>query len=144
MTTHPSVFQNTITKSNEWLAEVMAELAIRDEHKGLRALRAGLHALRDRLPPGEAVDLAAQLPMLIRGLFYEGWRLADKPARGHEPEAFLAAVADELGDDPTVRPEAAARATIRVLAWHVTQGELDDIAHALPRPLANLWSDCLA
>lgn len=143
MTALPSIFQNTITKSNTWIAEVKAELHTTDDRRALRALRAGLHALRDRLPPAEAVDLGAQLPMLIRGLYYEGWRLGERPPHGAEPATLLAAVRDELGD-PTLRAEDAVRVTIRVLAAHVTEGELDDVAHALPRRLAELWADNLA
>jgi uncharacterized protein (DUF2267 family) len=144
MTTIPAVFQSTVTKSNQWLAEVMSEMAIHDPHKALRALRASLHAIRDLLPPSEAVGLAAQLPMLLRGLYYEGWRFGDRPDRARDPAALLAAIREELGDDPTIRPEEALRATIHTLAWHVSAGELDDVAHVLPRRVAELWSDCLA
>jgi uncharacterized protein (DUF2267 family) len=40
-----------------------------------------LHALRDRLPPEIAVHLSAQLPMLVRGIYYEGWK-ADERSHG--------------------------------------------------------------
>jgi len=66
------VFDKTIEKTNIWLARIGGTMVWDDPHKCYMALRSVLHALRDRLPPAEAVQLAAQLPMLIRGFFYEG------------------------------------------------------------------------
>lgn len=140
----PSLFQTTMTKSSEWITEVMAQLAIDDERKGLRALRAGLHTIRDTMPLAEAVDLGAQLPMLLCGLYYKGWRLADRPVRVHNRDELFDMVRKELAGDTTLAPEAVLRAVIRVLAWHVSGGELDDIAATVPRPLADLWNDSLA
>jgi uncharacterized protein (DUF2267 family) len=52
------------------------------------ALRAVLHALRDRLTIAEAAHLAARLPMLIRGIYYHGWDLLRVPPR-MKREVFL-------------------------------------------------------
>lgn len=144
MTAMNSVFQKTFARSHEWLSEMMTHLDIDDERRALRALRAGLHVIRDHLPSAEAVDLAAQLPMLLRGLYYEGWRPTDRPERVHDQDELLALVKDELEGDPALDPEAVLRAVIRVLGWHVSGGELDDVARTLPRALAEIWEDTLA
>ena len=47
-----------------------------DRRSAYRALRSVLHVLRDRLTPEQAVHLGAQLPLLVRGIFYDGWRIA--------------------------------------------------------------------
>lgn len=135
------LFQTTIVKSGEWLSEIMKQLAISDERKALRVLRAGLHTIRDRLPDSEAVDLGAQIPTLLRGVYYDGWRPAADRGRPHTRDEVLAEMREHLDRDFTLDPELALRAVIRVLAWHVTGGELDDIAHTLPRPLAQIWSE---
>ena len=64
------IFSNTIQKTDVWLNDLMSELDWEDRpHKTYMALRTVLHALRDRLPVEEAVQLGAQLPMLIRGFY---------------------------------------------------------------------------
>jgi len=60
-------------------------------------VRAGLHALRDRLIPDEAVDLGAQLPMLVRGMHYEGWKPNATPS-DDDRQAFLERVEEGLRD----------------------------------------------
>ncbi|HVK77317.1 MAG TPA: DUF2267 domain-containing protein [Kofleriaceae bacterium] len=137
------MFQSTVVRSTEWVGEMMAKLALKDERKALRALRAGLHAIRDRLPAYEAVDLGAQLPTLMRGLYYEGWRLTEAPERVRRPEELFARVGHELANDASLSPEAVVRATIAILSHHVTEGELDDVARVLPRRIAELWSESL-
>ena len=67
------VFDTTVQKTNVWLKDIMQELGWEDRHKAYMGLRTTLHALRDRLTPEEAAQFGAQLPMLIRGLYYEGW-----------------------------------------------------------------------
>jgi uncharacterized protein (DUF2267 family) len=143
MTTH-AIFEKTLAKSDQWLTELQRELAVSDPQRALRALRAGLHAIRDRLPVAEAADLAAELPMLIRGLYYEGWVPAGKPVPIHHPVDLLAMVSDEL--DPDTRLDAAEvlRAVIRLLDRHISRGELDDIVRTLPEPIGRLWVDNLA
>lgn len=141
--TESHVFDKTLMKSTQWLSEVMNALQISDPRKGLRALRAGLHALRDRLPQDELVQLGAQLPMLLRGLYYEGWSHNAPQSRVRGRDAFLTMVESYL-EDPTLDPEAVTRAVVQVLAWHISGGELDDVASTLPRPLAELWSEAFA
>jgi uncharacterized protein (DUF2267 family) len=72
-TTDLEVFDTTVHKTNSWLHELMEELGWSDRHKAYLALRATLHALRDRLTVQGVAQLGAQLPMLIRGFYYEGW-----------------------------------------------------------------------
>ena len=58
-----AVFDTTLQKTNAWLKEVMDELGSSDRHQAYLALRAVLHALRDRLTVEEVAQLGAQLPM---------------------------------------------------------------------------------
>ncbi|GLQ56580.1 DUF2267 domain-containing protein [Devosia nitrariae] len=74
MSGHPS-FNHTIEEANIWLKAVAERLHFEDRRHAYSALRATLHALRDRLAPESAVHMSAQLPMLIRGLFFEGWKM---------------------------------------------------------------------
>jgi uncharacterized protein (DUF2267 family) len=98
-----------------------------------------LHALRDRLTVGEAVDLGAQLPMLVRGFYYEGWRPAGKPRKYRDKEHFLEQVRKEapvLGDDA----ERAATAVFALLASEIAGGEPDQVRRLLPPEIRELWA----
>jgi uncharacterized protein (DUF2267 family) len=83
-------FESTLEKSNKWIRQLMEELDWDDPQRTYHGLRAVLHALRDRLPLGEVGDLSSQLPMLIRGVFFENWRPNHTPVRDDTPEQFYA------------------------------------------------------
>lgn len=137
-TTGVDVFESTLQKTYAWLNEVMDELALGDRHQAYQALRAALHALRDRLTVQEATQLGAQLPMLIRGFYYEGWSPSGKPLKWHKEE-FLNGIRSGLPPTGELDPEHVARAVFKVLAKHVSGGEIDHVKHALPRELRALW-----
>ena len=72
-TMHLDVIDRSVEKTHIWLNDLAEELASEDGHHAYRVLRAFLHALRDHLSVNEAAALAAQLPIFVRGVFYEGW-----------------------------------------------------------------------
>jgi uncharacterized protein (DUF2267 family) len=133
------VFDATLQKTNEWLDDVMYELTIEERKTGYVALRATLHALRDRLPMEEAVHLGAQLPMLIRGFYYEGWRPVQEPIKMHREE-FLLRVEEQLtGGASELDSEIVVRAIFQVLSRKVSKGEIEQVEQTLPKDLRQLW-----
>lgn len=132
-----NVFDVTIQKSKLWVREVMDELKLQDSHKALLALKAALHALRDRLSPAEVAQLGAQLPGIIRGVYYEDWRPAGKPSRERHKEEFLAHIKWYFAQDARLDPETVACAVFRVLDRHITEGE--SVRQLLPAELRMLW-----
>lgn len=134
------IFDNTMQKTQVWLNDLMQELDWEDKpHKAYLALRTVLHTLRDRLTPEEAVQLGAQLPMLIRGFYYEGWTLEDKPLRERHKEQFLDHVREAFRKDVTVNPQQVVRAVFRILQRNTSSGEIDDVKQIMPKPLRELW-----
>jgi len=131
------VFDPTVHRTNAWLKEVMRALGRDDRHAAYLALRATLHTLRDRLTIEEVAQLGAQLPMLVRGFYYEGWDPTDKPVPERSFDGFLAGIAIELPNE--LDPEQAARAVFAVLAARVSGGEIDDVLHMLPTSIRTLW-----
>ena len=127
------VFEGTIQKSHIWLNDLMSELDWND-----RPQRA-YFALRDRLTVEEAVQLGAQLPMLIRGLYYEGWTLNGKPHKERREKDFLAHVTRAFKDDAVIDPREVVRAVFTVLVRRTSAGEIEDVKHVLPKPLKELW-----
>jgi uncharacterized protein (DUF2267 family) len=138
-TTELEVFDKTVQTTNAWLKEIM-EVTGPDRHRAYRVLAAVLHALRDRLTVDEAAQLGAQLPILVRGLYYDQWHHpAGKPERLRHKQEFLAEVAAELDDIKPINPEQATRAVFSVLERHIAPGEIEDIKATLPSQLRELW-----
>lgn len=139
-TTGLEIFDTTLQKTHLWLNDIMAELGWEDNrHWAYLALRVVLHTLRDHLTVEEAMDLGAQLPMLIRGFYYEGWTLTGKPVRERHKEEFLAHITQAFRNDERIDPEQVIRAVFRVLSQRVTAGEISDVKNQLPTALGELW-----
>jgi len=115
-------FTTTLDKTNRMLHEIEDALGWpRDRrNQSYAALRAVLHALRDRLTVEEAAQLGAQLPMLVRGIYYEGWDPTRAPVKMRRDEFF-----------DRVRQEFRRR---------VTEGEWADIVSTMPKDLASALS----
>jgi len=75
--TQVAALDHTIQQTNIWLKTLAEQMHIEDRHDAYRALRSVLHVLRDRLTTEQAVHLGAQLRLLVRGIFYDGWRSSD-------------------------------------------------------------------
>ncbi|MFZ1991637.1 MAG: DUF2267 domain-containing protein [Alphaproteobacteria bacterium] len=138
-TTGLSTFDETVQLSNQWLNELMRAVDWDDRNRAYRLLRATLHALRDRLPAHEAVQLGAQLPMLVRGFYYDGWHLRDVPPTERTKEAFLAHIEAAFKTDPNADTEGLVRAVFALLARKISPGEIEDVMHALPAAVRSLW-----
>ena len=134
-------FDTTIQKTHIWLDDLMQELYFQDRQIAYLAMRATLHALRDRLTVDEVAQLAAQLPMLVRGFYYEGWDPSGKPLRDRRKEQFLERIEREFFGADRLGSERVARAVFAVLARRVSAGEIEDIRHVLPAELRDLWPE---
>jgi uncharacterized protein (DUF2267 family) len=133
------IFDTTVHKTSAWLKELGQELGWDDRHATYLELRATLHALRDRITVEEVAQLGAQLPMLVRGFYYEGWDPTGKPVRERRKEAFLVWIARQFPSADLIDPEETARAVFRVLARRVSEGEIVDVKQVLPASIRDLW-----
>ncbi|MBO0734424.1 MAG: DUF2267 domain-containing protein [Methylocapsa sp.] len=138
---HLPVLEHTIQKTNVWLKKLEEEHHLGTRHHAYSALRSVLHALRDRLTPEQAVHFAAQLPILVRGIYYEGWHLSAKPLATRHLDEFLARVAANL---PPQFPRDALGVTKAVfdLLWkELDPGETAKVVASLPSALRALWPE---
>lgn len=133
-------FDATLQLTNGWLHELMEQMNWPQRERAYHALRAVLHALRDRLPVEAVAALGAQLPLLIRGIYFEGWHPAGTPLKGHRREELLEDVGAAFREDRDVDSEQVARAVFQLLARHVSPGEVEGVKRLLPTELRALWS----
>ena len=126
------MFDSTLQRTHIWLDEICDKLGWNDRHKAYHALRVVLHALRDRLQVNEAVDLAAQPPMLVRAFYFEGLRSTGKPLKERKLAQFLMHITDAFLFDVAADSREIAGAVFHVLAWHVSPSEIDGVKRALP------------
>ncbi len=134
----PTIIERSVEKAHIWIGEVASALGTDDRHYAYRALRAVLHTLRDRLTIEEAAQLAAQLPTLIRGIYYEDWNPSRAPAAFHSVKDFLDHIAEEGRLAGETEASYAVTAVATVLRDHVTAGELADVIAILPSHLKPL------
>jgi uncharacterized protein (DUF2267 family) len=125
------VIDRTVAKTYDWLHAVAEQGNLDDAHRAYQVLRGVLHALRDRLSPDVAAHLSAQLPLLVRGLFYEGWDPAKTPLRMSLSD-FLARVEAEAGLKGTSEAEDATRAVMAVLWDELGEGSMEHLMSVLP------------
>jgi uncharacterized protein (DUF2267 family) len=133
-----AVFDETLHETNMWLKDVAQALGS-DRRRAYQALRAVLHCLRDRLTIEEAAQLGEQLPMLIRGIYYEAWRPTGKPEKIRSRHEFLARVSAHFPKARSIDSESASRAVFRVLEKHIASGEIRDVVQILPQEVRALW-----
>jgi uncharacterized protein (DUF2267 family) len=131
----PTIVERSAEKANIWLKDVAAELGNDDRHYAYRALRAVLHALRDRLTIDVAAKLAAQLPTLIRGIYYEDWNPGRAPMPFYTADTFLEHVVSEGRFSGEIEASAAVTAVALVLRKRVTPEEIDAVLAVVPEQL---------
>lgn len=135
-----STFDKTTAKTYDWLADVSDALGCEDTRSAYAALRATLHALRDHLTVDEGAQFAAQLPTLLRGVFYESWKPSHSVDRSRDHAPFLLEVERELVDHPELTDVAEVVSSVfEVIAGRVAEGEIEQVIHQLPREVRELW-----
>ncbi|WP_404404608.1 DUF2267 domain-containing protein [Pelagibacterium halotolerans] len=132
-------FDHTVQQANIWLKKITETLHFEDRRYAYSALRATLHALRDRLTPESAVHLSAQLPMVIRGLYFEGWRISGKPTNDHTVDEFCAHIEKELPPKFPRDPKSVAQGVFEVLWAELDVGETAKVIDQMPGHLKALW-----
>jgi uncharacterized protein (DUF2267 family) len=139
MTTGIDGLDRSIHETNIWLNELQERLGTKDRKQAYRALKATLHAVRDRVGPTNAAHLAAQLPLLIKGIFYDSWRPSEGPTKERTKHAFLEHVDSVMFRGLQMDTEHAVREVLHVLAEHVEPAEIAKLERLFPEDLRELW-----
>jgi uncharacterized protein (DUF2267 family) len=134
------VFDKTLQTTNLWLNELMEEVGS-NRQVAWHVLGAVLRTLRDRLPLGLAAHLGAQLPLLVRGLYYDQWHPRPKPLKLRSSKQFLEEVSRGLGDIRPVNVDQATRAVFQLLNHYLDPGQVANVREALSEQVRRLWPE---
>lgn len=135
LTGYPA-FDSTLKKTNGILKQIERSYSWPKERRNqsYAALRVVLHTLRDRLTVEEAAQLSAQLPLLVRGIYFEGWDPSKVPIKMHRDD-FLRRIRDDFPFELPDGIERLVGTTLEALRRHVTVGEWNDVRASLPKDL---------
>jgi uncharacterized protein (DUF2267 family) len=139
MTREIHVFERTNHEAHEWVNELAGRTGWTNERQVLRLLRAVLCKVRDHLPINEMAQFAAQLPSILRGMFYEGWQPQKTPVHERHAAEFVAAIEEKIGDVLDYRGEDDIAAAFKTINNHISRGEVEDVRACLPQELRELW-----
>ena len=135
-----SAIEHSIEKTNDWLDELISKGEYESRDQAYSAFRAVIHAVRDRLVVDEAADLASQLPMVVRGFYYEGWKPSLAPNKERTLEDFLAHVKSSLGGKTEIDVKEATAIVLQSLKNHLTEGQFQHVRQMIPDEiLAEVW-----
>ncbi len=130
---------HSIQITNEWIHQIDEMVSWEDSNRSYRLLRVTLQAIRDVLGVDEAAQLAAQLPLFIRGVYFEGWDPSGTPVRLRDKPDFIARVCEAFTGDQLDDPEAAVGIIFSFLNTRISAGEINDIRGSLRKSLRDIW-----
>jgi len=140
-TTGLESLDHTIQLTHVWINDLDGRLGWNNKPRAYRLLKAVLHALRDWLPSAELANLGAQLPTLLRGVYYEQWRPMATIVKKRSKGEFLARVDADFKVDPLPHTAQAVMTVFNLLSDKITAGEIEHVRHALPEELRNIWPE---
>ncbi len=133
-------FEHAVHLANEWIRDLAEKPEVGSDTQAYIILRAGLHLIRDRLRVDEVAHLSAQLPMLVRGFFFEGWKPPNEDSgAGESTRHLIQEMGDRLERLSEIQPEDALFLVYALLARKLSTGELKYVDRALPYDLLFPW-----
>ena len=140
----PHSLNQAINSYETWLNELEQKPAIQSPENAWSAMRSVLQTLRDRMPAEEAVHLGAQLPLIARGVFFEGWKLSRDPDKMNQQEFYdrvrKRLAGTSLENDPALMTVYA----FEVINRHIDPGQINHVKATLPHDLVVLWPEQVA
>jgi len=133
------VIDHTVQLTHEWINELTERLGWGSKRSALRLMRTVLHLVRDRLSTDELAHFSAQLPMLIRGMLFEGWTPGQPSHTGRSVEAIASDVSKSLGSDTEYRGIEDIRCVFELLNNRISRGEVEDVRANLPEAIRRFW-----
>jgi uncharacterized protein (DUF2267 family) len=126
-------FSHAAQQAQQWIKELSEDLNWSDQGRAYRLFKSVLHAVRDWVSAEEATDFSAQMPMLIRGVYFEGWDPLKAPVIYRKRIDFI--------NDPLVMPAEDVGKVLEFLGRKLPGGEIRQVRQSMPKSLRALWAD---
>jgi len=139
-----NALDKAIQHTNEWLERLMEIGSFSSRENAWIALRGVLWTLRDRLDPGEACHIASHMPLLVRGMYYEGFKPTGERDTARTPQKFKQSVIEHL---PVPNPaqvtfdiDAAITAVLKLVDEKIDKGEVEQVREMLPKDVRRRYT----
>lgn len=133
------VIDHTVQLTHEWINELVDRLEWSSPRDALRLMRVTLTAVRDHLGHDEVAQFSAQLPLIIRGMFYEGWQPSETPIRQRDRASFVLRIEAMVGDVLEYRGPEDISTVFKLINARISRGEVEDVRASLPTAIRGLW-----
>lgn len=141
MSTHIASLNRAIQNTIEWLDDIQTELGWENRDETYKATKAVLQTIRDRSTVQEVIHLAANLPLIMKGMLLDGYTMKEKPVKLRDAEEFLLYIQanydSRLGD--IIDTEEVVKAVVAVLTQRMGGGEMQKIAATMPERIKRLF-----
>ena len=138
-------YHNTIEHSTEltdkWVRSINYQVDWDDPNRSFQLLRATLHALRDALPINEAIEFAAQMPLVIKAYYFEGWNPSSTLDCDRDKAGFVDLVSQKIPFVSDDEAERAISAVFLTLNEKISSGEINDARQSVRKHLRKLWPE---
>lgn len=143
--TYPSILNKNVATFQSWLREIADYVGDDDDlSRSLASLKGTLHEIRDHLPIELAANLSEQLPLILRGIFFEGWNPHHTAFNERKLEDFLEAIYGRFSNEyPGMDPSKYALAVFDTLSRHVSKGIIDKITKVLPKQIRDFLNQAI-
>lgn len=135
------VIDHSVHQTHEWINELAARLGWVSKRSALRLMRVTLRHIRDHLLADEAAQFSAQLPVVIRGFFYEGWVPKLTPIRERRHQDFLSFIGNAMQETEEYNGSADLKCVFDLLNSRISRGEVEDVRANLPKDIRDLWPE---
>lgn len=132
--------EKSVHQTNDWLAMLSNDMGLKEKESAFASLRAVLHTLRDRLPADTAAQLGAQLPLVVRGIYYENWEPSSTPQKIRHQQSFIERVCAEIPDETLhERAREIIQCTLGLLSRELDATSMEKFREHFPMELRELW-----
>lgn len=133
------VIDHTVQVTHEWINELAGRLDWGSRHSTLRFLRTTLHIVRDHLLTDELAQFSAQLPLLVRGMLFEGWVPKRTPSKERSAAEFVAAIDAKMANVEEYRGSEDIKYVFELLNARLSTGEIEDVRASMPEGIRAYW-----